>query len=118
MINIVNRVDNDDSINASHSRAMRFWSPQWVAREMRKLAEMGVKTLRISDEMFFLNRHCYHPILDDCISCGYGFNMWTYSRIDTVRSPCCWRRTSCHFVSSTWVNRGLPAIEVSLARES
>jgi radical SAM superfamily enzyme YgiQ (UPF0313 family) len=86
MINIVNRVDNEDSIDASHSRGMRFWSPEWVAREMRKLAEMGVKTLRISDEMFFLNRKYYLPILDDCIESEYGFNMWTYSRIDTVRA--------------------------------
>jgi anaerobic magnesium-protoporphyrin IX monomethyl ester cyclase len=85
MINIVNRVDNDDSMNASHSRGMRFWSPEWVAREMRKLADMGVKTLRISDEMFFLNRKYYLPILNDCIRSEYGFNMWTYSRIDTVR---------------------------------
>ena len=86
MINIVNRVDNDDATNASHSRGMRFWSPEWVAREMRKLAQMGVKTLRISDEMFFLNRKYYLPILDDCIRSEYGFNMWTYSRVDTVRA--------------------------------
>jgi radical SAM superfamily enzyme YgiQ (UPF0313 family) len=86
MINIVNRVDNGDATNASHSRGMRFWSPEWVAREMRKLARMGVKTLRISDEMFFLNRKYYLPILDDCIRSEYGFNMWTYSRVDTVRA--------------------------------
>ncbi len=86
MINIVNRVDNDDATNASHSRGMRFWSPEWVARQMRKLASLGVKTLRISDEMFFLNRKYYLPILDDCIQSEYGFNMWTYSRIDTVRA--------------------------------
>lgn len=86
MINIINRVDNDNAINASHSRGMRFWSLEWVAREMKKLAELGVKTLRISDEMFFLNRKYYVPILDDCIQSGYGFNMWTYSRVDTVRA--------------------------------
>ena len=57
-----------------------------MAREMRKLARMGVKTLRISDEMFFLNRKYYLPILGDCIQSEYGFNMWTYSRVDTVRS--------------------------------
>ena len=85
MINILNRVDNDEEINASHSRGMRFWSPEWVRREMRKLADMGVKTLRISDEMFFLNRKYYSPILEGCIEEEFGFNMWTYSRIDTVR---------------------------------
>jgi anaerobic magnesium-protoporphyrin IX monomethyl ester cyclase len=85
MINIVNRSDNGEMVDASHSRGMRFWSPRWVANEMRKLADMGVKTLRISDEMFFLNRRYYVPILEDIVRQEYDFNMWTYSRIDTVR---------------------------------
>ena len=85
MINIVNRVDNADGVNAANSRGMRFWSPAWVAREMRKLAGMGVRTLRISDEMFFLNRKYYAPILQAAIDQQFGFNMWTYSRVDTVR---------------------------------
>ena len=85
MINIVNRVDNGDGINAADSKGMRFWSPDWVNREMRKLANLGVKTLRISDEMFFLNRKFYDPILNNAISNDYVFSMWTYTRIDTVR---------------------------------
>lgn len=85
MINIINRVDNGDDINASHSRGMRFWSPAWVKREMAKLAALGVRTLRISDEMFFLNRRHYLPVLESCIAEEFGFNMWTYSRVDTVR---------------------------------
>lgn len=85
MINIVNRVDNSDEVNAANSKGMRFWSPEWVSREMRKLADMGVRTLRISDEMFFLNRKYYGPILQQAIDQDFGFNMWTYSRVDTVR---------------------------------
>ena len=85
MINIINRSDNGDGVDASHSRGMRFWSPSWVKREMEKLANLGVKTLRISDEMFFLNRKYYTPILENCIAEDYGFNMWTYSRVDSVR---------------------------------
>lgn len=85
MINIVNRVDNSDDISAANSRGMRFWSPAWVAREMRKLADMGVQTLRISDEMFFLNRRYYVPVLQHAVDAQFGFNMWTYSRVDTVR---------------------------------
>jgi radical SAM superfamily enzyme YgiQ (UPF0313 family) len=85
MINIVNRSDNGDDIDASHSKGMRFWSPEWVGREMAKLAKMGVKTLRLSDEMFFLNRKFYEPILQHVIDHKYDFNMWAYSRIDTVR---------------------------------
>ena len=85
MINIVNRVDSSDDVSAAHSRGMRFWSPAWVGREMRKLADLGVKTLRISDEMFFLNRKYYAPVLQQVIDQDFGFNMWTYSRVDTVR---------------------------------
>ena len=85
MINIINRIDNGDWVDASHSRGMRFWSPDWVKQEMKKLADLGVETLRISDEMFFLNRKYYLPILENCIDEEFGFNMWTYSRIDTVR---------------------------------
>ncbi len=86
MINILNRTNNSDNIDASHSKGMRFWSPNWVRRQMDELALLGVKTLRLSDEMFFLNRKYYVPILDNCIERNYGFNMWTYSRIDTVRT--------------------------------
>ena len=85
MINIINRQDNANDINASHSRGMRFWGADWVISEMRKLSEMGVKTLRISDEMFFLNRKYYKPILERIIDEGFDFNMWAYSRVDTVR---------------------------------
>jgi radical SAM superfamily enzyme YgiQ (UPF0313 family) len=52
---------------------------------MRKLADLGVKTLRISDEMFFLNRKYYEPVLKLAIDESFNFNMWTYSRVDTVR---------------------------------
>ncbi len=85
MINIVNRVDNDPNVTAAQSRGMRFWSPEWVRREMRKLADLGVKTLRISDEMFFLDRRYYVPVLENAVREEFGFNMWTYSRVDTVR---------------------------------
>lgn len=85
MINIVNRTDNGDHVDASHSRGMRFWSPEWVGRQFEKLAALGVKTLRISDEMFFLNRKYYEPVLRQAIDRGLDFNMWTYSRVDTVR---------------------------------
>ncbi len=85
MINIVNRVDNSDGVMAADSKGMRFWSPAWVGREMRKLANLGVKTLRISDEMFFLNRKYYTPVLQQVIDQHLSFNMWAYSRIDTVR---------------------------------
>ncbi|MBI4659570.1 MAG: cobalamin B12-binding domain-containing protein [Verrucomicrobia bacterium] len=85
MINIVNRVDNSDGIVAANSPNMRFWSPQFMLGEFEKLAHLGVETVRISDEMFFLNKNYYEPLLKGILDRGYRFRMWSYSRIDTVR---------------------------------
>lgn len=85
MINIVNRVDNAEGVAAASSPNMRFWSPEFILGEFEKLAEMGVETLRISDEMFFLNKNYYEPLLKGIVERGLKFRMWSYSRIDTVR---------------------------------
>jgi anaerobic magnesium-protoporphyrin IX monomethyl ester cyclase len=85
MINIVNRNSAEDEVDASHSKGMRFWSPDFMLGEIEKLAAMGVETLRLSDEMFFLNRRYYEPLLDGIVDRGLQLNMWAYSRIDTVR---------------------------------
>ena len=85
MINIVNRVDNADGVVSANSSNMRFWSPDLMLGEFEKLAALGVKTIRISDEMFFLNRKYFEPLLDGLIQRNLGLNMWCYSRVDTVR---------------------------------
>ncbi len=85
MINIVNRTSHDDNITAANSKGMRFWSPELMLKEFEKLYEFGVRTLRLSDEMFFLNKKYYVPILEGLIARGLKFNMWAYARVDTVR---------------------------------
>jgi len=85
MINIVNRVDNQNQIDASHSRGMRFWSTKLIVDELEKLARMGVETVRISDEMFFLNRKYYDPLLRNIIDRNLKLRRWAYARVDTVR---------------------------------
>ncbi len=85
MINIVNRVDNADGVASANSPNMRFWSPEFILREFDKLAEMGVETLRISDEMFFLNKRYFEPLLQGLIERRHKFRMWAYSRVDTVQ---------------------------------
>jgi radical SAM superfamily enzyme YgiQ (UPF0313 family) len=85
MINIINRNNNNLSISAADSKGMRFWSTSWVIKELNKLSQMGVKHLRISDEMFFLNKRYYQPLLNEIISQNFQFNMWAYTRVDTVR---------------------------------
>ncbi|MBF0240379.1 MAG: B12-binding domain-containing radical SAM protein [SAR324 cluster bacterium] len=85
MINIVNRTDNNDGVHAANSKVMRFWSPDFIFGEFEKLAEMGVETIRISDEMFFLDKRYFEPLLTKIIDRGLKLRMWAYSRVDTVR---------------------------------
>lgn len=85
MINIVNRADNTDGVSAANSPNMRFWSPAFMLQEFEKLAGMGVKTIRVSDEMFFLNKNYFEPLVRGLAERDHGLRMWTYSRIDTVR---------------------------------
>ena len=85
MINIVNRVDNDLQVASSHSPNMRFWSPEFMLSKIKKLSELGVSHLRISDEMFFLNQRYFEPLLEGIIREDLGMKMWSYTRIDTVR---------------------------------
>ena len=85
MINIVNRVDNDDLVASSHSPNMRFWSPDFMLLEFEKLANLGVEHIRISDEMFFLNQRYFEPLLQGLVDRDLKLQMWSYTRIDTVR---------------------------------
>ncbi len=87
MINIVNRTDHGDDVASNKSNFMRFWSPEFILKEFDKLVQQGVNTIRIVDEMFFLDKRYYEPLLRGLVERGYGeqLRMWTYSRVDTVR---------------------------------
>jgi radical SAM superfamily enzyme YgiQ (UPF0313 family) len=85
MINIVNRESNAEGTVSANSPNMRFWSPAFMLKEFEKLAAMGVRTIRVSDEMFFLNKNYFEPLVDGLAERDLGLRMWTYSRIDTVR---------------------------------
>ena len=85
MINIVNRTDNAENISSGDSRIMRFWSVEWVLNQLQLLNDMGVSTVRISDEMFLLNQKYYVPICEGIVERKLNLHMWAYSRVDTVR---------------------------------
>lgn len=89
MINTINRDDAEEiGISGSYSK-MRFWSPEFIIREFDKLASLGVRTIRIVDEMFLLNRKYYVPLCEMLASREYAteLRMWAYSRVDTIKNP-------------------------------
>jgi anaerobic magnesium-protoporphyrin IX monomethyl ester cyclase len=85
MINILNRTNTNHDAKASDFKIMRHWDPIHFVNNLEHLANMGIRTIRLSDEMFFLNRKYYIPILEEIIKRKLNLNMWAYSRVDTVR---------------------------------
>jgi len=89
MINIINRNNNDEIGVSSNYSGMRFWSPEFIFKEFKKLTELGVRTIRIVDEMFLLNPKYYIPLCHKLseLNKSHDLRMWAYSRIDTVKNP-------------------------------
>ena len=89
MINILNRDDKDEIGVASNYSKMRFWTTNFIIKEFDKLIKMGVKTIRIVDEMFLLNPKYYIPLCEQLAERNKddSLRIWSYSRIDTVKRP-------------------------------
>ena len=84
MINMVNR-ESPDQLDSSMSTGIRYFPTEFVLRELATLQMMGVKNVRLSDEMFFFNKNHYLPIVRGIVESGIDLNLWAYARVDTVR---------------------------------
>lgn len=82
MINIINRQDNEYS---DGSAVFRFWDPEHIIKDFDYFAKKGIKNIKIADELFVLNQNHFMKICEMIIERGYDFNIWAYSRIDTVK---------------------------------
>jgi anaerobic magnesium-protoporphyrin IX monomethyl ester cyclase len=89
MINLINKDDTKDTSISSDYNGMRHWSVDYVECQLKKLISMGVKTIRITDEMFLLNKKFYKPIIEKLTELNKNddLRLWVYSRIDTVPDP-------------------------------
>ena len=89
VINIVNRDDNEEVGIAGDYSKMRYWSPDFIMKEFDKLADLGVFTIKITDELFLLNKKFYVPICEMLSKRWYvkKLKLWVYSRVDTVSNP-------------------------------
>jgi len=84
MINIINRVDNNDGVNSADSSHIRYWSTEFILREFDKLIKLGVQTIRVSDEMFYLRPSHFEPLLRGLIKRDCDLRLWSYARFDTI----------------------------------
>jgi radical SAM superfamily enzyme YgiQ (UPF0313 family) len=82
MINIINRQENEYS---DGSAVFRYWDPEHIIKEFDYFASQGITNIKIADELFVLNANHFLKLCELIIQRGYKFNIWCYSRIDTVR---------------------------------
>ncbi len=89
MINLINRDDESEIGVASNYSGMRYWRPEFIIKEFDKLISLGVKTIRITDEMFLLNPKYYKPLCEMLAARNDKdeLQLWAYSRVDTVKRP-------------------------------
>ena len=85
MINIINRQNNANGISAADSAIFRYWEPNHIISEFDKIAELGVKNVKIADEMYVLKPKHFLELSKLLKERDYGFNIWCYSRIDTIK---------------------------------
>ena len=63
----------------------RFWDPNFIIGEFDKIHEMGIRNIKIADEMFVLYKRHFMELCKLIADRKYDFNIWAYARIDTVR---------------------------------
>jgi radical SAM superfamily enzyme YgiQ (UPF0313 family) len=85
MINIINRTDNDPNVASANFNKFRYWNPEFTIKQLDYLADQGVKQLKIADEMWVLNPKHFMTLCDLIIERQYNFNIWAYTRIDTIK---------------------------------
>lgn len=85
MINIINRTDNDPSKAAADFNTFRYWNPDFIIKQFDYLAECNVKYIKIADELFMLKPKHFLTLCDLIAERKYDFNIWAYSRVDTIK---------------------------------
>jgi len=77
---------NNNVENWDYSRnKFRFWDPDYIIYEFDTIHKMGIRNIKIADEMFVLKQDHFMKLCDNIIDRGYDFNIWAYARIDTVK---------------------------------
>jgi radical SAM superfamily enzyme YgiQ (UPF0313 family) len=114
MINIINRTDNDPSKASSSFNTFRYWEPEFTITQLDYLAKNGVKQLKIADEMWVLKPKHFETLCDLIIDRNYSFNIWAYTRVDTVKPQYLEKLKSA---GVNWLALGIEAGNTDIRRE-
>ncbi len=66
---------------------IRYWSPDAIVAQIDHVVEKyGIRTIKVPDEMFVLNKNHVLGICDRLIERNYDLNIWAYARVDTLHA--------------------------------
>lgn len=114
MINIINRTDNDQTKSAHDFNTFRYWNPDFMIKQFDYLAENNVKYIKLADELFQLKPKHFLTLCDKIAERGYNFNIWSYTRVDTVKEQYLDRLQKAGIV---WHAIGIESSEQSIRME-
>lgn len=64
---------------------LRLWSSAFVLNQIDQLVAMGVKNIKIPDELFVVNEKHVTEICQGIMERQYDLNIWAYARVDSVK---------------------------------
>lgn len=76
---------NNNVENGFGRPSFRYWNTDFMMTELDKIAKMGIRNLKIADEMFVLMPDHYAELCKKIVDRGYDFNIWAYARVNTVK---------------------------------
>tara|TARA_R110000782_G_scaffold268645_1_gene365362 strand:+ start:5891 stop:7405 length:1515 start_codon:yes stop_codon:yes gene_type:complete len=77
---------NNNVENGLQSKSrFRWWDVDFTMGEFQKIHDMGIRNVKIADEMFVLRKDHFLEICKKLKEREFDFNIWAYARIDTVR---------------------------------
>ena len=115
MINIINRDKNGSDKYAGMFNKFRYWNPEFTIKQLDLLNSLGVKNIKIADELFLNNpkKHAM-PLCDLIIDRGYDFNIWAYTRVNTVKES---HLEKLKKAGVNWLAIGIENIKQSVRQE-
>lgn len=114
MINIINRTSNDLSKASADFNQFRYWNPEFTITQLDYLAQKGVKQIKIADEMWVLKPKHFETLCDLIIQRQYDFNIWAYTRVDTVKKK---YLEKLKMAGVNWLALGIEAGNQDIRRE-
>jgi anaerobic magnesium-protoporphyrin IX monomethyl ester cyclase len=97
------------------NRRVRYRPMEDIKAELDKFAEMGIRNIKVWDELFCLDEKRVAAVCNHIIGNGYKFNIWAYARTDSVSLK---MLTHMSLAGIHWVAYGFESVKDKKSRKA